>query len=149
MCTILVSLDWFIPLLLGRWSCTVRGCTHHHTLVPQQGGLDRGQAQQQNGCFHLMLHRRTGAAALLSHWHTSGWLCHVLLACMSSGPRFYLVAGTCALVPGEGVSRPTSLLLLQAEAGRGGSTPVFAVMRVLERQGAIFSFDSVLGYNFS
>lgn len=39
--------------------------------------------------------------------------------------------------------------MLDAEAGRRGSAPVFAVMRVLERQGAIFSFESVLGYNFS
>lgn len=50
---------------------------------------------------------------------------------------------------GEGVCKPISLLLFQAEAGRGGSAPVFAVMRVLERQGAIFSFESVLSYNFS
>lgn len=50
---------------------------------------------------------------------------------------------------GEGVVRPISLLLLHAEAGRGGSASVFVVMRVLERQGAIFSFESVLAYNFS
>lgn len=74
---------------------------------------------------------------------------HVLLAYTSSVSSFYLVAGICASAPGKGVFRPISLLLFQAEAGRGDSPPVFAVMRVLERQGAIFSFESVLGYNFS
>lgn len=73
----------------------------------------------------------------------------MLLVCTSSVPSLYFVASICASVPGEGVYRPTSLLLFQAEAGRGGSTSVFAVMRVLERQGAIFSFESVLGCNFS
>lgn len=144
----LVSLDLFIPSLLGRWGCTVRGCTHHHTLTPQQGGHDRGHSSRMAASISCS----TGELGLLpsppSATH-QGRACHVLSACTSSVPSFYLVASICASVPGEGVYRATSLLLFQAEAGRGGSIPVFAVMRVLERQGAIFSFESVLGCNFS
>lgn len=90
-----------------------------------------------------------GCPLPLSHLHIKGGRAICFWHAQAQCPVFYPVAGVCALVPGEGVFRPTPLLLFQAEAGRGDSTPVFAVMRVLERQGAIFSFESVLGYNFS
>lgn len=46
LCTVLVSLDLFIPSLLGRWGCTLRRGTYHHTLSPQQGGHDRGHSSR-------------------------------------------------------------------------------------------------------
>lgn len=151
MCKTLISLD-----LLGRWGCMVRGvhtapCTC--TWAAPLEAWARWRAYQQDDCCPLIQHKLHGELGLLPSHPTAthqGWPCRMLLAHTCSIPSLYCVAGICALgLCWQSVCRPVSLLLLHAEAGRGGSAPAFALMRVLERQGAIFSFESVLGYNFS
>lgn len=77
----LISLDLFIPSLLGHWGCTVRGVRVPSHTCTGAAPLKAWASQQDDRC-PLMHHRLCGELGLSPSPPTAtheGWLCHMLL----------------------------------------------------------------------